>query len=177
MKRVIFLMVAMTAVWSAATARDTEVSVSYGAAPAMTQISDYRDHWHGMDNCWGAVNFTIDHRFAPNLWIGLNYTLSTADSDAASDGRYGSVTWHGLLANVRYEWLSRPGWRLYSHVGVGALVQYYSPSWRDSYNRTLVGFQVSPIGIEADLGKHVGVFAELGYGVQGIGKAGIRVGF
>lgn len=162
---------------TSASARDTEVSVSYGAAPAMTHIANYHDHWDGMNNCWGTVNATIDHRFGTNFWCGLSYTFSTADSNHAHNGEYGKVTWHGLMFNMRYEWLHRPGWRLYSHAGIGALVQYYSPAWEDSYNRTTMGFQVSPVGIEADLCKNVGVFAELGYGIQGIGKAGVRIGF
>lgn len=177
MKRLLLtIMIALAAV-ATVSARDTEVSVSYGASPAMSHIPVFHNHWDGMSNTWGAVNFTIDHRFAEKLWIGLSYTFSTADSEHAWEGRYGKVTWHGLLVNVRYEWYTRPSMRLYSHVGVGALVEYYSPSWEDSYNHTNMGFQVSPIGIEADLCKNIAVFAELGYGVQGVGKAGIRIGF
>ncbi len=175
MKRFAILFAAVAATL-AASARDTEVSVSYGAVPAMSQMAVYHDHWSGMSHCWGTVNFTIDHRFAENLWMGLNYTFSTADSEHAYDNRYGKVTWHGLMVNVRYEWAHNDALKLYSHVGVGALVEYYTPSWMDTYNRTHIGFQVSPIGAEYDITRHVGIFAEVGYGVQGIVKAGIRVG-
>lgn len=176
MKRIVILIAVAVAAMTAS-ARDTEVSVSYGALPAMSQIAEYHDHWHGMNHCWGAVNFTIDHRFADNLWVGLNYTFSTADSNYAYADRYGKVTWHGLMVNVRYEWARIASLKLYSHAGVGALVEYYTPSWGDTYNRTHIGFQASPIGAEYDLTPHVGVFAEAGYGVQGVIKAGIRVGF
>lgn len=159
-----------------AQARDTEVSVSYGAMPAMSSLGVYHNHWHNLDY-WGAVNFTIDHKFAPGLWIGLNYTYSSASSDEAWHERYGKVTWHGLMANLRYEWLQRGPVTLYSHVGIGALVEYYSPSWEDTYNRTNMAFQVSPLGLQVDAARGVGFFAEAGYGVQGIIKAGIRVGF
>ena len=157
-------------------ARDTEVSVGYGAMPAMTSLPVYHNHWHNLDN-WGAMNFTIDHKFAPNLWMGLSYTYSSSDSDTALDGRYGKVTWHGLMANLRYEWLHRGPVTLYSHVGIGALVEYYSPSWEDSYNHTNMAFQVSPIGFQADVCRNAGLFVEAGYGVQGIIKAGVRIGF
>lgn len=177
MKRFVMTLLAGVCCVAMTWARDTEVSASYGAAPAMCHIASMHNHWDGMDNCWGTVNFTIDHRFLPHLWVGMGYTFSTADSDTASEGRYGKVTWHGLMVNARYEWLSRPKMRLYSHVGVGALVAYYSPSWEDSYNSNRFAFQVMPIGIEADVCRNVGVFAELGYGIQGVGKAGIRVGF
>ena len=177
MKRKLFLILAVALAGITASARNTEVSVSYGASPAMSHIAAYHDHWSGMNNTWGAINATIDHRFSTHLWVGLSYTFSTADSDHAVDGRYGKVTWHGLMANAGYEWLSQSAFRLYSHVGVGALVEYYTPSWEDSYNRTHIGFQVSPIGIEADLTRNIGVFAEVGYGIQGIAKAGLRIGF
>lgn len=177
MKHIFLSIILLLATSMAVSARDTEVSVSYGASPAMSHIPVFHNHWDGMSNCWGAVNATIDHRFADKLWCGLSYTYSSADSDHAWDGRYGKVTWHGLMFNIRYEWKTMPGWRLYSHIGVGALVEYYTPSWEDSFNHTNMAFQVSPIGIEADLTKNIGVFAELGYGMQGVGKAGIRIGF
>lgn len=174
-KFILSIMLAITAT-ATLSARDTEVSVSYGAMPAMQSLGVYHNHWHNLDN-WGAINATIDHKFAHGLWIGLSYTFSSADSDTAYDGRYGEVIWHGLMANVRYEWYNRGAVTLYSHIGIGALVEYYDPSWEDSYNRTNMAFQVSPIGLQADLCRNIGVFAEAGYGVQGIIKAGMRIGF
>lgn len=177
MKRIALILAIISSASIAALAqRSTEVSFSYGAMPAMKNIAAYNDHWHNL-SCWGSVNATIDHSFAPGLWIGLGYTYSSASSDTASRGRYGKVVWHGLMANVRYEWFHRGPVILYSHAGVGALVQYYSPSWQDSYNRTALAFQASPLGMQLDFSRHAGAFAEVGYGVQGIIKAGIRVGF
>lgn len=172
----IFAIFAMLLCVAAASARDTEVSVSYGAFPATNHLGVYRGHWSGIDG-WGTVNATIDHRFAPDLWIGLNYTYSSAESDHAYHGRYGEITWHGLMANVRYQWYNRGSLILYSHVGIGVLVEYYSPSWEDSYNRTNMAFQLSPLGAQYDLSPHIGIFAEAGFGVQGVIKAGFRIGF
>ncbi|MCM1292258.1 MAG: hypothetical protein NC111_03660 [Bacteroides sp.] len=176
MKKILFSILLAVFAIGQLSARDTEVSVSYGAMPAMKSLGVYHNHWDGLDN-WGAINATIDHKFAPGLWIGLSYTYSSADSDHAWDGRYGKVTWHGLMANVRYEWLHRGPVTMYSHVGIGALVEYYSPSWEDSYNRTNMAFQISPVGLQIDIIPQLGVFAEAGYGVQGIIKAGLRFGF
>lgn len=176
MKKIFVLLVTAVIGIMSASARDTEISASYGAMPAMKSLGVYSNHWNNLDY-WGAVNFTIDHKFAPGLWIGLGYTYSSADSDNAVDGRYGKVYWHGLMANVRYEWYNRSILTLYSHVGVGALVEYYSPSWEDSYNHTNMAFQVSPVGVQVDFLPQAGMFAEAGYGVQGIIKVGLRVGF
>lgn len=176
MKKIFIIVVTVVIGIMSASARDTEISASYGAMPAMKSLGVYHNDWNGLDY-WGAVNFTIDHKFAPCLWIGLGYTYSSADSDNAVDGRYGKVYWHGLMANVRYEWYHRSLLTLYSHVGVGALVEYYSPSWEDSYNRTNMAFQVSPVGVQIDFLPQAGMFAEAGYGVQGIIKVGLRIGF
>ena len=158
--------------------RNTEVSVSYGALPVMSQIPYYHNHWDGLGQTWGTVNFTIDHRFADALWIGMSYTYSGDSSDRIdAAGHSGDIVWHGLMVNVRYEWMRNGDFTLYSHAGVGVLIAYYSPDNRDSWNRTGCAFQLNPIGAQWDFSHHAGLFAEAGYGVQGIIKAGIRVGF
>lgn len=159
-----------------ANARDTEVSVSYGAVPAMAHIDAYNAGWNDITP-WGSASFTIDHRFASPLWLGLSYTFSSASGDHVSARGAGDITWHGLMVNARYEWARRGPVTLYSHAAVGVLVTYYSPSWRDSYNTNRFAFQANPIGAQVDPIPSVGIFAEAGYGIQGIIKAGIRVGF
>lgn len=158
--------------------RTTEVSVSYGALPAMSQIPYYHDRWDGLGQTWGTVNFTIDHRFTPALWLGMSYTYSSDSSKQLNPhGKSGDIAWHGLMVNARYEWMQRGALTLYSHAGVGVLISYYSPDNRDSWNRTGCAFQINPIGVQWDFAHAAGVFAEAGYGVQGIAKVGVRVGF
>ncbi|MBO4956110.1 MAG: outer membrane beta-barrel protein [Muribaculaceae bacterium] len=170
------LLAAALIIPAASQARTTEISASYGIAPAMRSLGAYHHPWHTLDN-WGAVNVTFDHSFAPNLWVGLSYTLSSSSSDTAYEQRYGKITYHGLMTNVRYHWCNRGPVSLYSHAGVGVLVEYFSPSWEDSYNRTTFAFQVSPLGIEFNILPGMGLFGEVGYGVQGIAKVGFRLGF
>ena len=85
-KRIILpLVIAATALSSAAQdrplSRDTEISVSYGALPCMSQIPYYYNNWEGLGQTWGTVNFTIDHRFADAMWIGMSYTYSGDSSN------------------------------------------------------------------------------------------------
>lgn len=178
MKRISTILILLAAIMAPVglSARNTEVSVSYGVAPAMRSLGAYHHGWHALDN-WGAVNATFDHSFAPNLWAGLSYTYSSSQSDQAWDNRYGKIVYHGLMANVRYHWWNRGPVSLYSHVGLGVLVQYFTPSWEDSYNRTSMAFQVSPVGLEFNPLPSLGLFGEVGYGTQGIAKVGIRLGF
>lgn len=173
--RIIIACVAM-AVAAGMQARDTEISVSYGVSPAMDHMGVYHNHWSGVSG-WGAVNFTIDHRFADPLWIGLCYTYSSADTDHAWENHGADLTYHALTVNIRYEWLRRSALTLYSHVGLGVVMSYYSPSWEDSYNATHMAFQISPVGVQYDFLPNVGAFAEAGYGTQGVAKVGLRIGF
>lgn len=158
------------------TARDTEVGFSYGAMPAMKNIDAYNGGWDGISP-WGAVSMTIDHRFASRLKAGLSYTLSTASTDHTGVIGGGDITWHALMVNARYDWMEKGRWRLYSHAGAGVLITYFSPSWRDSYNTTRFAFQASPLGAEFDIAPSFGLFAEAGYGIEGIVQAGFRIGF
>lgn len=171
----LFLLLAAVVCTVAAWGQRTQVSASYGASPAMYHGA-YSHGWNDV-NGWGDVNFTIDHKFIPRLWLGLSYTYSSGSSNHAVGKQYGEITWHGLMVNARYEWLTRPFFTLYSHAGLGALVQYYNPSWADTYNRSSFAYQISPIGAEINIMKRIGAFAEIGYGVQGIMKIGVRVGF
>ncbi|MDE7411129.1 MAG: hypothetical protein K2M94_03730 [Paramuribaculum sp.] len=175
MKKLMLLSAVLLSALSVSAQR-TQVSASYGASSAMYHMGAYSHNWHDV-NGWGAVNFTVDHKFIPNLWLGLSYTYSSGSSNNAVGNHYGEVTWHALMVNARYEWYSRGPLKLYSHAGVGALVQYYTPSWSPSYNRSSFAFQVSPVGAEVSLLGRLGVFAEVGYGVQGVAKIGIRLGF
>lgn len=154
--------------------RATEISVSYGAVPAMGHIDSYNGGWNNVKP-WGSVSFTVDHRFGP-VWVGMSYTYSSASGDHVVRQGDGDLTWHGLMVNARYEWLRRRNVRFYSHVGVGCLITYFSPSWEDSYNRTRAAFQAMPLGVQYDFCRNAGLFAEVGYGIQGIAKFGVRVG-
>ena len=177
MKRIMLVVLIAITMAGVSQARDTEISVSYGAFPAMDHMSVYSDSWNGMDHSWGTASFTIDHRFASRLWVGLSYTFSSASSSDVKGGLGGDVTWHGLLVNARYEWFNRSSLTLYSHGGVGVVVSYLSPQWEPSYNECRFGFQVSPVGVQWDVSRYAGLFAECGYGVQGVLKVGVRVGF
>lgn len=157
--------------------RSTHVSVSYGAAPAMYNIDAFANHWTDLYDRWGTATLSIEHKFADNLWAGLSYTFANASARHAASNAPGNLTWHSLMLNGSYFWASAGRWNFYSHAGIGVLVIYCSPSVADSYNIEHMAFQVSPVGVEYTLGPHAALFAEAGYGVEGIANVGFRIGF
>ncbi|MCM1110643.1 MAG: porin family protein [Clostridium sp.] len=154
----------------------TEVCISYDALPAMRFISGYRNGWNHMDP-WGGVTVSLDHRFAPGLWLGLSYNISSASTNDASEGRDGAITWHSLMVHSRYEYWRSGRWRLYGVVGIGVIISYMQPSWADTYNRTQFAFQVTPVGCSYRVLENLDLFADAGFGVQGILRAGFRIDF
>ena len=152
----------------------TEVSVSYGGAPAMRWMKVYSDHWNKVSP-WGAVAVSLDHRFASRLWLGMSYSISSSSTNDASEGRKGDVTWHSLMVHGRYIYTATGRWQLYGSAGVGVIISYMQPSWQPTYNRTHFAFQAVPLGAQFRVLGNFDIFAEAGYGVQGVVRAGVRV--
>lgn len=172
----VFAVASAAALTATAHADDTQVSISYGALPAMRFLSQYDDHWTNM-NPWGDVVLSIDHRFAPRLRCGMSYTISSASSDNANRLRQGSIVWHSLLAHARYDYFAKGRLSVFGAAGVGVLIAYMQPSWEDNYNRTYFAFQFSPVGVGYTVLSNFELFAEAGFGVQGIVRGGVRVDF
>ncbi len=154
----------------------TELGVSYGGLPAMRWLEGYSGHWQGI-NPWGVVAISIDHRFAPRIWAGMSYTISSASSGNASDGREGSVVWHSLMVHGRYTYGWSGRWSFYGGGGLGVIISYMQPSWAPTYNRTHFAFQATPVAAQFRILDNFDVFAEAGFGVQGILRGGLRVDF
>ena len=85
---------------------------------------------------------------------------------------------------VKFNWLRRNNWGLYSKVGVGYTRAEFKTTGEDSngtYTKDSSGdnffnFQASLVGVEAG-NRSVRGFAELGFGEQGVIHGGIRFRF
>ena len=154
----------------------TELSVSYGGVPAMRWIDAYRGGWNGLQP-WGVVVVSLDHRFGSRIWGGLSYTISSASADHVTDKGSGSVTWHSLMLHGRYIYGWSGRWTFYGSLGLGILVSYLQPSWAPTHTSTHLAFQATPIGAQLHLLDNFDIFAEAGFGVQGLARAGVRVDF
>ena len=89
-----------------------------------------------------------------------------------------------ILPAVKFNWLRKHKWGMYSKVGVGYTRAEYKTTGKDSegtYVKDSSGdnffnFQASLVGIEAG-NRNVRGFAELGFGEQGLIHGGIRFRF
>lgn len=170
------IMAAGLAVAALPASGETRVSVSYGAAPAMNYVASYHNH-RDFKGAWGTVNAEVDHALTDRLLVGVSYTFSSSAGLKGKPAEDISATWHSLLANVRFRYLTTGSLTVYGRAGIGVLIDYYTPSWADSYNCTSFAFQFSPIGIDWSFTPHFAAFVEAGFGVQGVAQAGLRVGF
>ena len=89
-----------------------------------------------------------------------------------------------ILPAVKFNWLRKHKWGMYSKVGLGYTRAEYKTTGKDSegtYTKDSSGdnffnFQASLVGIEAG-NRNVRGFAELGFGEQGLIHGGIRFRF
>ena len=49
------------------------------------------------------------------------------------------------------------------------------PRGNDSYNKSYCAFQIVPVGAQVDLSRQWAMFAEAGYGAQGIFQFGFKL--
>lgn len=95
-----------------------------------------------------------------------------------------SSNYFTVMPAVKFNWLRRQNWGLYSKVGVGYTRAEYKTTGKnsdgnfkkDSSSDNFFNFQASLVGIEAG-NRSVRGFAELGFGEQGLIHGGIRFRF
>ena len=140
------------------------------------------------------------YRVSPNLKIGgavtyqhTSYTLSVKNKDT---GAYDDVAknrnnYFTVMPTVKASWFDKKNISLYSKVAAGVCIAFKDSKVKsgvsDEDAKTLLkevetkkgtrfGYQVSPIGCEFG-SKNIRAFVELGYGVQGLGLAGLSIQF
>ena len=90
------------------------------------------------------------------------------------------------MPSVKFNWLRKKHWGLYSKVAIGVTYAHIVNKDYDelgknvedkmTVNDILFNFQATAIGVEAG-SSHVRGFTELGLGEQGIALAGVRYKF
>lgn len=122
----------------------------------------------------GAITVAYSHFASPKFSYGLSATyerLTTTYSNPAD-----KIKWNAFafILNGRYHYVSRPSFRLYSGLGAG-YATFNAKSNNSSFSNGAFAFQVNALG--ARFGRQIGVFAELGFGYEGVIKAGVAYRF
>ena len=170
-----------------------ELSVSYGVVPNSIWLDITSDV---IGSLFGA---TYDHSGLTGP-IGLEYHYRTSSLIAV--GAVATFTKHSeeeklnseitrtsknsyitLMPSLKFNWLRRSNWGMYSKLAAGASLRHSSLKNNNDItaksttdNTVFFNFQVSALGIEAG-SENVRGFAELGMGEQGVALAGVRFRF
>ena len=175
MKRLLFAIVAALGISAGASARDMNLSLSYGGYTLM-DVADYHDVWHGVNNAWGAVNLSYNVRLTRNFWIGPSYTFSSTTTKGPGSSK---IAYHAIMLNGRYDYYRNSLLTLYGKIGVGAEISHFQVRGGadDSYNKGYFAFQLSPVGADVKLSPMFTIFGEAGFGAQGLLQVGARLNF
>lgn len=82
-----------------------------------------------------------------------------------------------LLAKGDIHWLRGKYGSFYSGLGVGYLYgfAYRSDNATSNIGVSGLAYQLDLVGIQTRFGKHIGLFTELGVGLEGLVKAGLQI--
>ena len=173
-----------------------EIAVSYGVQPNTVWFDIYTDvipalfgETHDNYKCAGPIGLEYYYRANPLIGVGAVAVFVTNKEDGFYDNILNSHinrTYFTFMPSVKFNWLRKANWSLYSKLAAGITYADFSEKYYDESGKTvedkttandlLFNFQATAIGIEAG-NSHVRGFAELGIGEQGVALAGVRYKF
>ncbi len=173
-----------------------EISVSYGVAPNTRWIDFYSDvipAMYGVEyknsHYVGPIGLEYFYHTSPLIGVGAVAVFATNNEDGFFEDvkdSYFKRSYFTFMPSVKFNWLRKHHWGLYSKLAVGATYADLSCEDYDANGKKngdkitekdlLFNYQASLIGVEAG-GDHVRGFAEFGLGEQGIALAGLRFKF
>lgn len=173
-KKVILTLVLGAASLMGASAQKAEITASYGAYTQM-DATDMKDGWKHVNTAWGALNVGLNFRVTPKIWIGPSYTFSSSTTKGGPE--HSNVAYHAVMLNGRYHYYRNSIVSLYAKVGLGVEFSYMQPRHDDSYTKAYCAFQIVPVGAQVDLSRNWAMFAEAGFGAQGLFQFGFKYKF
>ena len=173
-----------------------EIGVSYGAVPNSIWIDVLTDvvpamfgHKYDNNKYVGPIGLEYYYHTSPLVGVGAVAVFAANNEDGfykeeLTSHRFRSYS--TLMPSVKFNWLRKDKWGLYSKVALGATLAHFTEQDYDDNGRradeksssddVMFNFQASLIGVEAG-GRNVRGFAELGIGEQGIILGGVRYKF
>lgn len=173
-----------------------EISISYGAIPNSIWIDIFSDAFpaifgekHEKERYVGPIGLEYYYHTSPLIGVGAVAVFATNNQDARIKEELKSHkirSYYTLMPAVKFNWLRKTNWGMYSKVAIGASLtnasqEDYNESGKltgkkETTNEVFFNFHASLLGVEAG-NQHVRGFAELGIGEQGIILGGVRYKF
>ena len=168
-----------------------EIALSYGALSNTIWVDAYSNVISSMfgvsydkSNYVGPFGLEYYYHITPLFGIGSVFTYASFTQDAIMNDH---VSWKdknsyiSILPSVKFNWLRREHWGLYSKVAAGVTLSHCKTDHlgekpNETENEVMFNFHASAIGVEGG-SDHIRGFAELGIGEQGIALAGVRFKF
>ena len=150
-----------------------EISIAYGGG-ANTDIvmSLAKGMFTGKQlDYWGPISAEYFYRPDERLGVGGIFAISGCKWDDTGDAK---SKYYTVMPAVKYNWLNKSGFSMYSKAAIGLTVDSQSGG-RESKTEVLFNWQASLIGM--DFGGAFRGFVELGMGEQGIILGGLRYKF
>ena len=199
MRKIFMTMMAAMLLCVSANAQDTkhEISIAYGGGSTSqildawtkvgTSLGSFGTATFDNEKLFGPISAEYFYRINNVIGVGAIGAFMRSNEEARVSGHeYGdkTSTYITVMPAVKFNWLRKHKWGMYSKVGLGYTRAEYKTTGKDSegtYTKDSSGdnffnFQASLVGIEAG-NRNVRGFAELGFGEQGLIHGGIRFRF
>lgn len=160
----------------------SELEFSYGVFPlpevkgANKKLFASDSHGTELDRTPGTGSFSMAYNRFFSQRFSMGITGLYDDITVGYKNMPSTLTWNivAVLLNAKYNYVYDPRFHMYSGLSAG-----YAAVWANNVNNTErnngFAFQARLIG--ARFGTTVGGFAELGFGYEGVVKAGLSLQF
>lgn len=150
-----------------------EISIAYGAGSNTDLVgSIYKGIFTGKQlSYWGPISAEYFYRPVTNLGVGTIAGIGGCKWDDEDNAKSTFIT---IMPAVKYNWLNKSHFSMYSKVALGLTVSSDS-GLKEDKTKMIFNWQASLIGME--FGNAFRGFVEFGTGEQGILIAGLRYKF
>ena len=136
---------------------------------------------------FGTISAEYFHHVSPLVSLGAIGVYNMHNRDLEKDGKIigsNNRSFITLLPAIKFSWLRKDSWGLYSKLGAGASLLLSkekadrtdtSEAFDNTKSGVMFNFQVSALGVE--FGRSLRGFVEAGFGEQGVFLLGLRYRF
>ena len=153
--------------------KHNEISAAYGFGSNTDLITSlFKGAFTGKQlDYWGPVSLEYFYRPSEKFGVGAIAAVGGCKWDDSDDAK---STFFTIMPAMKYNWLNKSHFSMYSKLGLGLTVGDFKGS-KDKTNDTSFNWQCTLVGM--DFGGDFRGFVELGFGEQGILLGGLRFKF